>query len=78
MMIIRKLKQKQKEEGLSDKTFALKLGVHRMTWYRIRTRKTGISIDFLRRAVLIYPDLKEEASIFLTSNVATATKRADK
>lgn len=75
MKLIKLLTQKQKEENLTDEYFALKLGVHRMTWYRIKTGKTGISLKFLRRVLLVYPELKKEVEIFLSVNVQKVTNQ---
>lgn len=77
MKIIKALITKQQKEGLTDELFAeIKLGISRMHWYRIKTGKTGITLKLLQRIIVIYPELKDEVSIFLTSNVAKATNKA--
>lgn len=53
---------------MSDEKFARKLHVHRTTWIRIRTRKINITVEFIRSVLQVYPGLKKDVDIFLTSN----------
>lgn len=65
MKLIEKLIQLQETEGLPDWQFAKKLHVHRTTWIRIKTRKIGITVEFIRSVLAAYPGLKKEVDIFL-------------
>jgi hypothetical protein len=65
MNLIEKLRHLQETEGLSDAKFAKKLSVHRTTWIRIRTAQVGITVEFIRAVLKIYPGLKKEVDIFL-------------
>jgi transcriptional regulator with XRE-family HTH domain len=69
MKFINDLITLQKTEKLSDEKFARKFGIHRQTWIRIRTRKTALTIEFLRKVIDVYPGLRKEAEKFLSGNV---------
>lgn len=78
MELINKLKDRQKEEGLSDAKFAKKLGVHRTTWIRIKTEQTGISTRALQKIVTAYPGIKKEVHIFLCGDATVSSNEGGK
>ena len=69
MKLINDLITLQKTEQLGDEKFAQKFGIHRMTWIRIKTGKTSITIEFLRKVIAVYPGLKKEAEKILAGDV---------
>lgn len=68
IMDIEELKQLQGD--LTDQEFANKVGVHRVSWQRIKNQRVPLSDKFLVRIHKTFP----EANIFLTINVATSDK----
>lgn len=66
-MLIDKLIEKQRQEGLSDRLFAQKLGVSRQLWQFTRTGRTRIGERVCRGALRAYPDLTATILLFLQS-----------
>jgi hypothetical protein len=60
--IIDNLIEHQRQEHLTDSEFALKLGIHRVSWHRIKHRKVPYGNRFCKAVKAQYPD------IFLPSN----------
>lgn len=63
MKLIEALKQKQKEEGLTDRQMAEKMGMHHITWVNKKNLKRPLSPKDNQTVLKIYPDLM---SVFLT------------
>ena len=74
MELINRLKEVQKAENLSDAKFAKKLGVHRTTWIRIKTKQIGFSTRVLQNIITAYPGFKKEVSIFLFGHATDGSK----
>ena len=47
-MLIEELKRLQAKERLTGKQFAAKLGIHEISWRRIKNRRAGIGLEFLK------------------------------
>jgi len=75
MELINNLITLQKAERLGDEKFAQKFSIHRTTWIRIKTGRTGLSIEFLRKVIKVYPGLKKEVEKILSPD---ATSCSDK
>lgn len=67
-MNIERLKQLQ--GNLTDQAFADKLGIHRVSWERIKNHRVPVSDKFLVRVHRVFPEL----NIFLPTDVATKDK----
>ena len=63
MMIVAELLKIQKERKLTNRQMAEILGIHTISWYRIKRTKT-IGADILLRAFGIFPELRDQ---FLSS-----------
>ena len=75
MELINRLIEVQKVESLSDAKFAKKLGIHRTTWIRIKTRQIGFSTRVLQNVITAYPGFKKEVNIFLFGNATVSSKQ---
>jgi len=67
-MNIERLKQLQ--GNLTNKAFADKLGIHRVSWERIKNRRVPVSDKFLVRVHRAFPEL----NIFLPTDVANTSR----
>jgi len=56
-MLLQKLIEKQKLEGLSDGKFALKLGISRQLWQATRTGKMRIGERLITGVLKAFPEL---------------------
>ncbi len=55
-MMIRKLVQIQKQQGLTDVQMGEKLGIHPISWNRLKKGRSGAhDYEFLRKVVRAYP-----------------------
>ncbi len=70
-MLIEKLKGIQTREGLSDTQFAKNIGIHRVSWQRIKNRRKPFGIKFLRFVRKAYPELKNDIDIFLSGKITS-------
>lgn len=68
IMLIEILKQLQVRDNLSDQEFAEKIGIHRVSWNRIK-RGTIFGKKFLSGVRQAYPELKDDIDIFLAGSV---------
>ena len=68
-MIIDNLKAIQTKYGVSDAQFAKKLGIHRVSWQRIKNRRRKFGLKFIMRVWRVYPELKNEIDFFLSSRL---------
>lgn len=69
MMILESLKEKQRQENLSDQRFARKLGVSRRLWGMTRVGIKDIGMSLLKAAAKTYPDLDADIMAFLRNGV---------
>lgn len=69
-MLLHKLIAKQERMRLSDKQFAVLLGVPRSTWQATRTGKILLPIRAARGAQRVFPDLAIEVLSFLLSDAS--------
>lgn len=70
--IIETLKNSQKTKALTDQQFADRLGIHRVSWQRIKKGRVPISDKFLVRVNRIFPEL----GIFLSSKAINHSQDA--
>jgi len=71
--LIEQLKSVQLREGLIDREFAESIGIHRISWVRIKTNHAGMGRKFLQGVRQAYPELKDNIDIFLFGDM-TAVK----
>ena len=64
-MLLDSLKTKQQELGLSDREFAEKLGVPRVTWTCTRLGYKRIGETILVAVVRAFPELEREVLLFV-------------
>jgi len=57
-MIVDELIKLQKQRGLTNHQFAEILGIHKISWFRIK-RTRVIGADTLLQAFRVYPELRE-------------------
>ncbi len=57
MMIIEAIKKIQKREHLTDVVMAEKLGIHPISWNRIKNERAGFGKNLLKNAVHEWPEL---------------------
>ena len=72
-MLIEILKHIQARDNLTDQEFADKIGIHRVSWNRIK-RGTIFGRKFLSGVRQAYPELKDAIDIFLCGEVANDDK----
>lgn len=75
-MLARKLKEKQRQLGLSDRKFAERLSVPRSTWQLTKTGIKPVRRRIALAAMRVFPDLTTDALSFLLSDAASATDQA--
>lgn len=68
-MIIDELKQLQSNQ--TDQEFAEQLGIHRVSWQRIKNRRVPVSDKFLMRVHRAFPEL----DVFLTFDATPSKQR---
>jgi len=66
-MLLDSLKTKQQELGLSDREFAERLGVPRVTWTCTRLGHKRIGETMLAAVARAFPELDREVLLFLRS-----------
>lgn len=66
-MLLDRLRGKQEAMGLSDSEFATELKVPRSTWQLTRSGKVPMGPRLAQAARLAFPDLTDEALLFLLS-----------
>jgi hypothetical protein len=76
-MLIDRIVEIQKRDGLTDKEMAQKLGYHRVSWLRIRQRKV-FGQKFLIAVRRNYPELSPEIDLFLCANATPRQHLAEK
>lgn len=64
-MLLDSLKRKQQELGLSDREFAERLGVPRVTWTCTRLGYKRIGETMLVAAARAFPELEQDVLLFL-------------
>ncbi len=57
MSMIEKLIEIQKREHLTDTKLAEKLGIHAISWNRIKKGRAGYSEEFIKKAVKAFPEV---------------------
>ena len=72
-MLIEELKRLQTKEGLTGKQFADKLGIHEISWRRIKNRRAGIGIEFLKGVRRAYPKLNQVIDAYLAGEAVRNT-----
>lgn len=70
-MLIETLKQIQARDNLNDQQFANALGIHRVSWQRIKNRRKPFGRHFLSCARKAFPELKDAIDIFLSQDVTS-------
>ncbi len=80
-MLIEELKRLQTKEGLTGKQFAVKLGIHEISWRRIKNRRAGIGIEFLKGVrqsefYAKYPRLCQAIDAYLSGEAVRNTLEA--
>jgi len=68
--MIEKLKAIQEREKLTDAQMAERLGVHTMSWSRLKNKRSEPGGRFVRNAVKAFPELKEAAAEWLAGTGA--------
>ena len=66
--MLAELIRRQREAGENDAEFSQRLGIPRSTWYNTRTDIIPLGPRVVRAALAVWPDLREAALDWLTSN----------
>jgi len=74
-MLVNALREIQARENLSDQQFADRLGIHRISWSRIKNGRAPFGRKFLSCARQAYPELKDVIDIFLATDATIASER---
>ena len=74
-MLVNALREIQAREKLRDQQFADKLGIHRISWSRIKNGRAPFGRKFLSCARQAYPELKDAIDIFLATDATIASER---
>ena len=61
MMLIETLGRIQARERMTDGVIAWKLGIHAMSWNRLKKGRSGYSTEFIAKALAGFPGELEEA-----------------
>ncbi len=64
-MIIEALKEIQAQQGLTDAVMAEKLGMHHMSWSRLKNGRSGITAELVRQSIHAWPETAEAGLIDL-------------
>lgn len=75
-MLLRKLIEKQRSLGLSDRQFAARLRIPRSTWQLTRTGKVPLGPRVARAAQAAFPEFAPDAIYFLLSGGTELTSSA--
>ena len=67
--LVETLKYIQARDKLTNEQFAGKIGIHEVSWSRIRNYKKGIGEKTLRGIRQAYPELKEAIDSYLAGDV---------
>lgn len=70
-MLIETLKHIQARDNLTDKQFARNIGIHRVSWQRIKNRRKPFGKKFLKLIRKAYPELKDAIDIFLSTDATS-------
>lgn len=57
MDLIERLIERQKNEHLTDGELARKLGIHRVSWQKIKHRKVAFGNKFYKAVKALYPEI---------------------
>ena len=68
-MMIDTLKHIQARENLTDQQFADKLGIHRISWNKIKNYRKAFGTTFLKKVRLAYPELKPAVDSYLLGDI---------
>lgn len=71
-MLVQRLMDKQKAEGIGDREFAAKLGISGGAWSMVRNGKRELGSKALSGVARLYPDLNEDILRYLTRDVSEA------
>lgn len=74
-MLVNALRGIQAREKSSDQQFADRLGIHRISWSRIKNGRAPFGRKFLSCARRAYPELREVIDIFLATDATIASER---
>ena len=66
--LVETLKYIQARDKLTNEQFAKKIGIHEVSWSRIRNYKKGIGEKTLRGLRQAYPELKEAIDCYLAGS----------
>jgi len=75
-MLLERLIAKQTELGVSDSEFARILEIPRSTWQLTRTRVKPVMWRVVVAAVRRFPEMAEDATLFLRSDAMHVARRA--
>ena len=67
-MLIDALKEIQKEKKLTNQRMADKLGIHKISWLRIKSRRAEFGKKFLMGVRQAYPELRGVIDTFLAGD----------
>ena len=67
--LVETLRYIQARDGLTNEQFSNKIGIHEVSWCRIRNYKKGIGEKTLRGIRQAYPELKEAIDSYLAGEV---------
>ena len=67
-MLIRKLKERQQQEGLTDIAFAKKLRISRQLWGMIKKKGKPIGSKLITGIIREYPELTVDVLVYFQEN----------
>ena len=70
-MLIKILKYIQARDNLTNQQFADKLGIHKYSWYRIKSYRKPFGRKFLSCVRQAYPELKDAIDSYLAGDSFT-------
>lgn len=70
-MLIESLIIMQQRAHLTNQEFADKLGIHRVSWQKIKSGKVKFGRKFLSNVRQAFPEMRGDIDIFLSSNAST-------
>ena len=67
--LVETLRYIQARDGLTNEQFSKKIGIHKVSWSRIKNYKKGIGEKTLRGIRQAYPELKEAIDDYLAGGI---------
>lgn len=63
--LVEKIKTAQSAAGMNESRFALAMGISRANWFLIKKGDRGLSSDFLKAVMRVFPELEADILAYM-------------